>query len=507
MVPRIMQLNQSTMQKLLPVTALLATLLLSHILLAQPGKESTKQITITRTQDGKTITIDTTIEISGESIDLKKLLEGLDIAIEVDQLDLKEIELMFDKTEMEHSMRELKMALSPPKNPMLGIYLDKKQDGNGVRVMKPIPGMGAEVAGLEQDDVIIRIDKEDIKTTEDIGKYLKTMKAGDVVKVTYLRNGKKHTSKVELRQPTERQKEDASWYRMQHPMPSMPPMPPIASWKSSGKGAFLGVTYNETEGKGVQLTSVVSGSSAEKAGLQAKDILVELDGKSIAKGEDLGKAMSDKAPGDTVSVVYLRNEERMGSTAILGNREKEYMIAKSMKPGAELESQLLNMKAMMEELRTNMGSTEAMVNLEQLEAQLEELMKSVEQDVKVYTRHHTDHMGKVSKVVLIFKVEDLSKEEAEKLNISPVNDLDLADLKISPNPNDGNMAISFTSTQRGDLNIRVMDMGGRDVYTMALTDFEGPYTGTISLNGKDKGIYVVHITQNGKALSRKIVVQ
>jgi C-terminal processing protease CtpA/Prc len=495
------------MHKQLPIVVLLTTLLLYTSIQAQPGKESTKQITITRTQDGKTITIDTTIEISGESIDLKKLLEELDITIEVDQLNLKEIEVMFDKSEFDRSMKELKLALSPPKNPMLGIYLDKKQEGTGVRVMKPIPGMGAEAAGLAKDDVIIRIDKEDINTTEDIGKYLKTKQAGDEVKVNYLRNGKKKTAKVELRQPTESQKEEASWFRMQHPVPPMPPMPPMPAWKYTGKGAFLGVTYNETDGKGVLVTSVVSGSSAEKAGIQAKDILVEMDGKPISKGEDLSKAMSEHAPGDTVHVVYLRNEERLSSTAVLGNREKEYMVAKSMKSGAELENQLLNMKAMMEELRANMGSTEAMENLEQLEGQLEELMKSIEQDIKVYTRQHTDHTGKVSKVVLIFKVEDLSKEEAEKLNISPNNDLELTGLKISPNPNDGNMAISFTAPQRGDLHIRVMDMSGRDVYTYTLTDFEGAYSGSISLNGKDKGMYVIHITQNGKALSRKVVVQ
>lgn len=493
------------MRKLLPAVALLATLLLSHILLAQPGKESTKQITITRTQDGKTITIDTTIEISGESIDLIKLLEGLDIAIEVDQLNLKEIEVMFEKSEFDRSMKELKLALSPPKNPMLGIYLDKKQDGKGVRVMKPIPGMGAEVAGLEKDDVIVRIDKQDVTTTEDIGKYLKTMNAGDVVKVTYLRNGKKKTAKVELRHPTETQKEEASWFRMQHPKP---PMPPVTSWKSSGKGAFLGITFGSRgEEEGAIIWTVVTGSAAEKAGLASGDLIVELDGNKVARNEDLSGVMATKAPGDTVSVVYQRNGERYSTMAILGNRKSEHIDARMMKHGAELESQLLNMQAMMEELRANMGSTEAMVNLEQLEAQLEELMKSIEQDVKVYTRHHTDQTGKISRVVLIFKVEDLSKEEAEKLNISPENDLDLADLKISPNPNDGNMAISFTAPQRGDLNIRVMDMGGRDVYTMALTDFEGPYTGTISLNGKDKGIYVVHITQKGKALSRKIVVQ
>ena len=80
--------------------------------------------------------------------------------------------------------------------------------------------------------------------------------------------------------------------------------------------AMLGINLQSSDGKGadgVEVAGVSSDGPAAKAGLQAGDILVEIDGNSL-KGDDddssVGKLtgyMADVEPGQKVTVDYLRD--------------------------------------------------------------------------------------------------------------------------------------------------------------------------------------------------------
>lgn len=80
--------------------------------------------------------------------------------------------------------------------------------------------------------------------------------------------------------------------------------------------AMLGINLQGSDGKGadgVEVAGVTSAGPAEEAGLQAGDILVEIDGNSL-KGDDddssIGKLtgyMADVEPGQKVTVDYLRD--------------------------------------------------------------------------------------------------------------------------------------------------------------------------------------------------------
>jgi len=74
------------------------------------------------------------------------------------------------------------------------------------------------------------------------------------------------------------------------------------------------------QGKGVKIASVISGSAGEKAGLQAEDIIIELDG---VKTDDL-KAYSDLLkkyqPDDVVILTILREDKEERISLKLGER-------------------------------------------------------------------------------------------------------------------------------------------------------------------------------------------
>jgi len=68
----------------------------------------------------------------------------------------------------------------------------------GVILQGTVAGMGAEAAGLQGDDVIVSLNKHELKTYQDFAPALAKCKAGDVVEVTYYRAGAKHAIAMEL---------------------------------------------------------------------------------------------------------------------------------------------------------------------------------------------------------------------------------------------------------------------------------------------------------------------
>lgn len=71
---------------------------------------------------------------------------------------------------------------------------------------------------------------------------------------------------------------------------------------------------------GIYVDSVISGSSAEEAGIQKGDIIVKFDGKDVANMDELNEIKNTKEIGDKVEVTYYRNTEQMTVTLTLGEQ-------------------------------------------------------------------------------------------------------------------------------------------------------------------------------------------
>ena len=69
----------------------------------------------------------------------------------------------------------------------------------------------------------------------------------------------------------------------------------------------IGVFLKPEEGtKGLRIEQVISGSPAEKAGLQAGDQLLSAEGKEITKIKDIHDALAEKGWGKDVTFMILR---------------------------------------------------------------------------------------------------------------------------------------------------------------------------------------------------------
>ena len=83
-------------------------------------------------------------------------------------------------------------------------------------------------------------------------------------------------------------------------------------------GNQLGVPVIE----GLLVVQVVPDSPAAKAGLQQEDVIVELGGEPIRNTGELSKFLIAHPPGDTVTVVYFRGNEKRSAQVTLGARPK-----------------------------------------------------------------------------------------------------------------------------------------------------------------------------------------
>jgi aminopeptidase YwaD len=90
---------------------------------------------------------------------------------------------------------------------------------------------------------------------------------------------------------------------------------------SAAGGALLGVVALPRPGSdGLRLSAVMPGTGAERAGLREGDVIVRLAGTGVDGLEELRALIRDRKPGDSVSVLYLRDGEAHATSATLGPR-------------------------------------------------------------------------------------------------------------------------------------------------------------------------------------------
>ena len=89
---------------------------------------------------------------------------------------------------------------------------------------------------------------------------------------------------------------------------------------------YLAVTDAQTASQlgvnayGVYVVEVVKGGPAEKAGLQAGDRIVSVDGTEIASKDDLGTLMQKHTAGDTLSITIARDGQMQTVNVTLGEK-------------------------------------------------------------------------------------------------------------------------------------------------------------------------------------------
>ena len=110
-------------------------------------------------------------------------------------------------------------------------------------------------------------------------------------------------------------------------------------------GAYMGVTVMNTDEEsaamyglptGARIEEVVKGGAADRAGLQPKDIVIDLGGYKISNITDLTRALRHFKAGDSTTVTFLRNGREMTLDILLDEKPQEPAEAAVPQPSGEM---------------------------------------------------------------------------------------------------------------------------------------------------------------------------
>lgn len=112
---------------------------------------------------------------------------------------------------------------------------------------------------------------------------------------------------------------------------------------------------------------------------------------------------------------------------------------------------------------------------------------------------------------MVFFISDELKDEMDDLPTEIVEKdlkaLQLEELKLFPNPNNGHFNISFDSNEENDFQITVSDVNGRNVYEKNLTNFKGRFNEDFDLSQNDSGMYFFNIVSGEHRETKKIILK
>jgi serine protease Do len=207
----------------------------------------------------------------------------------------------------------------------------------GVAVEKVSENSPAQRAGLQAGDVIVRFDGAEVTSVRKLQRLISEIAPDHQATLTVFRNGSEREIKVTMgKREVPRFEGSANLFESAPPialMPDMPrvPLPPSApiaplgdvegfySFFNSNRQMGVSVTsltkqlgeyFGAPEGRGVLISSVRENSPADKAGLRAGDVIIEVEGKEVKGTSDLMRLINEKKDS-AVNLTVIRNKSRM----------------------------------------------------------------------------------------------------------------------------------------------------------------------------------------------------
>lgn len=221
----------------------------------------------------------------------------------------------------------------------------------GVGITQVVQGSPAEKAGLKKDDVILRLDGENITSVRKLNRLVSEIAPDQSVKVTVSRGGAEQevTATIAKRDNTSMaqdyfQLQPYVWKQDGNPQLFKNfkwdfPMGEKFDFDFDKDGEFtlmlnnsrrIGVStiqltkqlaeyFGIADGKGVLVTSVTEDSPAAKAGVKAGDVITAIDGEAVDSPGDLARAINRKKEGDvTLTVIRNRSQQTFRVTPFAG---------------------------------------------------------------------------------------------------------------------------------------------------------------------------------------------
>ncbi len=338
---------------------------------------------------------------------------------------------------------------------------DAKNDrGVAIGVVK---NSSAEKAGLQDGDVLLRLNDTNIDDWEDITDFMAYTKPEQNVQVTYLRNGRENTATATLGAP-----KAATWdFKFE-------PEDFNIDVQVREKEACLGVyssVFGAGDTQGAKISSFTKKSAAQDAGMNTGDVITAVNGVRVQGPDELWDQIAKYQPGDKVSVDFLRENQTRQIEAALnacqdnGSRVKLLDLNKNETGNSQREFFLWN-------------------------------WNEKDQNRMREQRVITIHRGAEGDAPQVLTPE--TKPAADR-------SLKLEGFRAYPNPSQGQITVEFHSEPLPTI-VSLLDMSGRQLFREELNAFSGDYFQQFDLSEYAKGTILIHVLQGDKVFTEQIIV-
>jgi len=236
----------------------------------------------------------------------------------------------------------------------------------------------------------------------------------------------------------------------------------------------------------VTVSKTVNGEEQESIDIDMENLKIRLD--SVVDAQNIDIDIQDM--GHSLEML----KERLGDSTSLS---EDFMWTDS----ADGKKMVGHMKVKV--IHADDMSQDAKQGVFVVKKQIEtDLANSKDAHKKIVMMKHPD-TGQEFAIAVVSRVNKNSEnEKVEASNSSlPIENLD-----FFPKPNDGRFTLAFDLPEKGDTEILILDMNGKEIYQDELSEFSGHYQQQIDISNQPSGTYILSITQNGKRLADKVII-
>jgi serine protease Do len=207
------------------------------------------------------------------------------------------------------------------------------KEERGVEVSSLAEDGPAAKAGIKQGDVVLEFNGQPVEGTAQFQRLVRETPVGRQVKITVWRSGGAQTLTATVGEnrhtTTMITPGDGSW-NFSTPMPDMPTWPniEIPRFQMNSQNPMLGIV-GESLGRedqlaeffgvqeGVLVRSVKKGSTAEKAGIRAGDVITKVDDSKVTSSTEITRILRGLKSKKTFGVTVVRNRKEMPLTVTM----------------------------------------------------------------------------------------------------------------------------------------------------------------------------------------------
>ena len=242
--------------------------------------------------------------------------------------DKLKVSILRDKKEKDLTIK-LGEVKDYSKKAYLGVFLSDLDSKDyeelsinyGVKVEKVMEDSPSEKAGIQNNDVLLKLNGEKLYSSDQISKMLHNYEPNQKVEMTIQREGKLKNVKVTL---GEKEVHD-----FLGSYPELFDEDNVFFWKSDGKKQIGIKARDLTEQSlenfnlenGIQVVHVIENSAAEKAGIMANDVILTVDDIAIKSVEELIAEISKHDIGENVTLSIYRNNKKIKVTCEIEERK------------------------------------------------------------------------------------------------------------------------------------------------------------------------------------------